>query len=300
MKKLIKQDITQRLKKLYPNENLECIFYISMKSPIKIKCLSCGTIYQNKQAGNIFRPKKYFCSLCNDTEQWKKTKQKFQKWLKEYSETFILVDNLDNIHNSQDHVKCQCVKCGKIQQNKKIYDYLNGKQCYCVNKGTKKTLDVLQNELGDEYELIGEYVNTDTKMQFKHKKCGQVFSIIPKDLIRYKGFCPKCNYRHSHGEYKIKNILDKIGISYIKEYPVKIQNKVLRFDFFLPEKNIMIQYNGIQHYQSVKFFGGQEKFLKQQEHDKIKSQWCLNNNIKLIIIKYTEPIESRLLEEGVI
>ena len=65
-------------------------------------------------------------------------------------------------------------------------------------------------------------------------------------------------------------------------------------------KNIAIEFNGIQHYQSVQHFGGQEAFIKRQKYDNIKKQWCERNNIKLIIIKYNENILKRLQMEGVI
>ena len=63
---------------------------------------------------------------------------------------------------------------------------------------------------------------------------------------------------------------------------------VLKFDFYLPKYNLCIEYNGIQHYQAIDYFGGEERFKQQQKLDTIKQQWCTENNIKLIIIPYLD------------
>ena len=91
--------------------------------------------------------------------------------------------------------------------------------------------------------------------------------------------------------------LDDNNIKYIREY--KFNNckyiNELRFDFYLPDYNICIEYNGKQHYMSIEFFGGIDKLNKQIINDKIKVKYCNNNNIQLIVIKYNEDIEEKLL-----
>lgn len=65
-------------------------------------------------------------------------------------------------------------------------------------------------------------------------------------------------------------------------------------DFFLPELNILIEYNGYQHYYPVDYFGGIVTFNNIKNRDGIKREYCLNNNIELIIIKYDENIYDKL------
>lgn len=62
----------------------------------------------------------------------------------------------------------------------------------------------------------------------------------------------------------------------------------LSFDFYLPEFNICIEFDGEQHYKPVKWFGGKEGFELTLKRDKCKNIWCVENNIKLIRIKYNE------------
>jgi len=56
----------------------------------------------------------------------------------------------------------------------------------------------------------------------------------------------------------------------------------------------MIEYNGMQHYKPISFFGGMKGFEYLQSRDKIKKQHCLENQIKLIILSYKDNIEEVL------
>ena len=64
--------------------------------------------------------------------------------------------------------------------------------------------------------------------------------------------------------------------------------KHLKFDFYLPRYNICIEYDGKQHFESIKFFGGEKTYKYMEINDKIKNIYCKNNNIRLLRIKYTE------------
>ena len=54
----------------------------------------------------------------------------------------------------------------------------------------------------------------------------------------------------------------------------------------MPDKNILIEFQGIQHEQPIKYFGGKEKFEKQKEHDKRKRDYAKQHNIELLEIWY--------------
>lgn len=60
----------------------------------------------------------------------------------------------------------------------------------------------------------------------------------------------------------------------------------LPFDFYIPKNNILIEYDGEQHYKSVKMWGGDNAFEKRKLHDSIKTKYCLDNKIKLLRIPY--------------
>jgi len=62
----------------------------------------------------------------------------------------------------------------------------------------------------------------------------------------------------------------------------------------LPDYNTCVEYDGVQHYKSVEWFGGAEAFESLNIRDKIKTNFCLNNNIELIRIRYDEDILDKL------
>ena len=64
--------------------------------------------------------------------------------------------------------------------------------------------------------------------------------------------------------------------------------QVLPFDFYLPDYNLCIEYDGEQHFKEVKWFGGKEGFEKRVKHDNMKNKYCEDNNINLLRIPYTE------------
>ena len=63
---------------------------------------------------------------------------------------------------------------------------------------------------------------------------------------------------------------------------------LLMFDFYLPNYNICIEYDGIQHFKPIDYFGGERGLRIRQTHDMRKNKYCLRNNIKLIRIKYSD------------
>jgi hypothetical protein len=108
--------------------------------------------------------------------------------------------------------------------------------------------------------------------------------------------CSICN--ESKGEKLIYNFLVNNNIKFVKQKRFLDCKNVhtLPFDFYLPDYNVCIEYNGEQHYNPVKYFGGIKSFNLQKINDNIKSNYCLQNNIKLIIInKNNEKKINKLL-----
>lgn len=95
----------------------------------------------------------------------------------------------------------------------------------------------------------------------------------------------------SSGEIKIQKLLDKMGIKYIPQYRIKEFSQYAPFDIAIikDDKVIgLIEYDGEQHFMPVEFFGGEEKFIAQQEIDERKNKYCEQNNIPLVRIPYTD------------
>lgn len=81
-----------------------------------------------------------------------------------------------------------------------------------------------------------------------------------------------------------------------KTFPnCRISNN-LRFDYYLPEYNILLEIQGKQHFEPVSKFGGDETFKDGQIRDTIKQEWCNRNNIKLICISYRDLYKNNYLD----
>lgn len=131
--------------------------------------------------------------------------------------------------------------------------------------------------------------------------CGTTNFIVQANHL-VAGEIQSCGCLISTGEEKISNILKDNNVSFEKQKIFKECKDVnyLRFDFYLPEFNLAIEYNGIQHYFPIDFFGGQKKLLLTQKHDAIKKEYCKNNNIKYLTISYKENIEDVLMKNNII
>jgi hypothetical protein len=183
------------------------------------------------------------------------------------------------------------------------HHHLFGAGCQKCGNVYKKTTSEFINDANHihnnryDYNLT-EYKNNRTKVSVICHLHGE-FKVTPNDHLNKKSGCPKC--QNSKGEEKIAEILDKQKIKYIKEFIFDdCKNiKPLPFDFYLTEQNICIEFDGELHFKSVKNFGGDNLLEKTKKRDKIKTKYCMNNNITLIRIPYYEfnNIEKILLKK---
>lgn len=106
--------------------------------------------------------------------------------------------------------------------------------------------------------------------------------------------CPDC--QSSLGENEIESILKTYNINFIKQYKFDYCKNInkLPFDFYLKDYNICIEYDGIQHFKPLKYFGGIEGFEYRKNNDNIKNNYCLNNNITLYRISYMDNINDKM------
>lgn len=167
-----------------------------------------------------------------------------------------------------------------------INQHIYGCGC-CPTK--KKTNEEFLKKISSEYEVLDQYINADAKLHFKHIPCGTVFELSPDKLInRYNlKYCPVCYYKKSHGEIRILNWLNQHHINYKKEYSFQ-DLPLKRFDFYLPDLNVCIEYDGKQHFAPIDFFGGEKEFQAAQIRDIEKNQYCIKNKIILFRIPYTD------------
>lgn len=159
-----------------------------------------------------------------------------------------------------------------------------------------KKANLKHNNLYD-YSLL-EYNNSRSKVKIVCKNHGIFIQNSNSHLIGTG--CPSC--RSSKGEIIIMDILNKNNIEYEREYKFDgcFYVNLLPFDFFIPSLNYCIEYDGIQHFEPIVFFGGESHLEYIKSLDKTKDKFCIENNISLLRIKYTNKHNIELLLNNII
>lgn len=167
-----------------------------------------------------------------------------------------------------------CPKCGLIKQG------ISGR------KQWEDVINLFKKTHGNKYIYNeNDYINFTTKMRIICPIHGEFFQ-DPHNHF-YGNGCPKCN--ESKGEMEITKFLKKYNIKFISQYKFEDckYKYLLSFDFYLPEYNICIEYDGIQHYEfNSHFHKNINNFKEQQLRDKIKDNYCFVKKIKLLRIPH--------------
>ena len=203
--------------------------------------------------------------------------------------------------NGRSHVawKCKC-DCGNITIVRG--DCLRkGSTVSCGCKaeevisavGHSRLIDLTGQQFGF-LTVLKQSRNKDNKGGIKwlcQCECGNIVEVSSSNLRRKKEGTVSCGCKKSKGEHKIAQLLMQLQVPFItqKRFDSCIfpkTNRQLVFDFYLPELNILIEYDGEQHFQKVKndFFNYEEL----QKRDNFKNEWCKKEGIKLIRIPYTD------------
>jgi hypothetical protein len=166
------------------------------------------------------------------------------------------------------------------------------KSCGCLHDITSKN-NTFKDLTGQKFgKLTAKYClpySTPDNRAIWHCvcECGGEKDVVGK-LLR-QGHTISCGCSNSKGEVKLRQILISLGLKFEEQKFfdnfTNEQNHYYRFDFYLPDYNTCIEYDGIQHYKTM---GWQtEKGLTEtKKRDSIKNNYCIENNITLIRIPY--------------
>lgn len=153
--------------------------------------------------------------------------------------------------------------------------------CYGRNKTTEEWVKECKEYWGDTYSYEKTiYKGALNEIIVTCKKHGD-FKTIPHNHVRGSG-CPRC--KQSHMEKEISDLLieNKIEFKQEKTFDDLVYKKQLPFDFYLPKYNTIIECQGLQHFKSVKFYGGDEYLKKRIKIDELKRKYCESNGIRIL------------------
>ena len=295
------EEFLQKLEKVNPNiEPLE--EYTKNRIKIKVKCKICGHIWEITP--NKLLSAKRRCPNC--TKQTRMTTEQFREKLKSWNPN---VTSLGEFGGVDVKTKVKCNVCGNewdVTPSHLKY----GVGCpVCARKRLNDLLVKTQEEFIEEMEeidptieVIGGYKNNRTKIRCKCKVCENEWDAMPMNLLRHRG-CPSCSM--SKGEKFIKHYLEQNNIKFEpqKKFSECKNIRRLPFDFYLPEYNCCIEFDGQQHYASAVYFVKDEDKAKQicedtKARDLIKNNFCKENNITLLRIPYWKiNTISKILDE---
>lgn len=273
--------------------------YKNNSTKVKIICSEHG-VFNQTPANHLFN---HGCDKCARAIQKERMTQNIDEFTEKAKEihrdkyNYSLVD----YKNNSTKVKIICPKHGIFNQtpNSHISGSNGCSQCSGKFKITANTLKYRAKIIhGNKYDysLVSEIKNSTTKIKIVCQEHG-VFLQTPDAHLNQRQGCPHC--RESKGERDIANFLEKNKILFKRQHvfnkcvnPKTKRN--LRFDFYLPDYNMCIEYDGEQHFKPKKRFGGENGYNLTIYRDSIKNEFCKNNKIKLMRIKFNEKIINKL------
>lgn len=267
--------------------------YKNNRTRVDVMCNVCGNTFSPK-ASSLYMG--HGCPYCSGRVG--KTTEQF---IDEMSEKNPNVKILGKYKNSKTKIETLCNKCGHLWKPTPN-TLLKGEGCPKCSGLMKKTQEEFVEEMRIKHPtitVIGEYINNRTKVKCFCNECKTYFFSAPHTMLSNGNGCSNCTT--SRGENRIKEWLNDNGFKYNTQHIFEDCKdvRVLPFDFYIPSYNVAIEYDGIQHFEPKDFFGGEESFNKLKEHDSIKSNYCVENNIRLLRIPYYryDEIESILKSE---
>lgn len=176
--------------------------------------------------------------------------------------------------------------CSECAKELVIEKYKNTTSPTACRKNPDIFLKQMKQIYGDKYEFLEQYKSSTSKIKIRCNDCGKVFYAAPNHLLEGHA----CGCTRSRGEEKIKLYLDKHNIRYIeqKRFEDCYDKKPLSYDFFVPQYNLLIEFQGRQHYYPTERFGGEQQFKIQKKHDRIKKNYAKKHNFNLLEISYKE------------
>lgn len=302
MKKLTTEEFIAKAKKIHGDKyDYSKAIYENCRTKVCIICPEHGEFWQ--LADNHLRNESG-CPIC-----WKNKRGISKSFTKEYfieKAKIIHGNKYDyskvNYTRSKDKVCIICPEHGEFYQQ--AHHHLNGHGCKkcaiaenAINnfKNTDGFISEARLVHGNKYDYSKVvYKGCYEKVCIICKKHGEFWQ-LPYCHLQGQG-CPACN--NSILESKTLKELEKLEIKFIQKCDKNVfpwLNKQ-HLDFYLPDYNIAIECQGIQHYKPIEYFGGENKLIYIRQLDERKNKLCKEHNIKLGYITYEEDVQTKINE----
>ena len=289
----------------YGDEFDVCIDDLQKNASVKVKaiCDFCKKEYEVKWSH--YREvedkcQKHACYNCRHVKRYENDLRERQSKLYlnaiiacEESGYILLSDKSDILRNTS-YIRYLCPLHGEHEM--RVSNLISGKKCPdCLSTMNSERFrlspDVVEKricECGGRLLNKCDYKNqTEKNLLIECFECGKPFLTSLRNFVQHGGqVCSNCKNLISIGEYKIKQYLESHSINFIhqKWFADCRDKNPLPFDFYIADDNIIIEFDGRQHFEETEYFTYPLKMV--MRHDQIKNDYCYNNNINLIRIPY--------------
>lgn len=271
--------------------------YHSEKDLLEFVCGSCGSHFKKRWHDFVGNENKV-CAECfrkiqqnyDYVEERRNSLEEYQK-IASQSGLKILSESIDNLHSKvivedKEGYKGQMWAVTLLRGSS--FEKFSCRNPYSIwNINHYIELKELKNK-------VPEQSYTGTKQLIKIQcECGNYFETTVGHFMNGVTRCKECRKDDSFISSRVKEWLKENNIDFVQEKSFDdCRNKqVLRFDYFIPRFNCVIEVDGIQHYKPIRFDGGakedaQKRLEKTQENDKIKDDYCKLNSVPLLRIPF--------------
>lgn len=193
------------------------------------------------------------------------------------------IRNFDNSNPDPRYRPGGCGECGKEFTRNRNKSGLDTKETFIAKAN---------NVHNNRFTYPGEYTGQNFKITIQCPDHG-LFEQLASNHLRGTG-CPRC--KNSKGATKIAKYLTRLKIEFVQEHSFadcRGESRPLRFDFWLPTLNTLIEFDGEHHFKPVRFRGVaqetvEDRFLLIQRYDSIKADYAAAQGIKLVRIAFCD------------
>lgn len=254
------------------------------------KCLKCNHIFDDMFRNLQASP---FCPRCESSRSKNlRTNEQVDRILDGYS-----VKRIGNYigNNIPILFKCLNINCGHEYptQPSSVFKGSGCPKCYGNVLLTNDEID--RRLINRSIRRVSNYINQRSELEFQclNDDCLHKWTVRPAQVLHQHTGCPLCNVPGHNEKLILKIFIEKQIIFKYNYFLSKINNLTstkYRVDFYLPNQNLIIEYNGAQHYKPTGCFGNCSKeealtkFIKQQQRDLYVDTFCKENDIDIIWI----------------
>ena len=192
--------------------------------------------------------------------------------------------------------RCDCGNECNVQSGNLLSGHTLSCGCYNKEQASKRSLINLVGQRFGRLTVLerveNEITSSGNSVVMWRCLCDCGEEIIVRSSALLHGYTKSCGCMKSHGEYYISTYLLSNSINFEKQKKFSdllgVGGGNLSYDFYLPNHNMLIECQGEQHERPIEYFGGEEQFIIQQEHDKRKREYAKDNGYRLLEISYKD------------